>query len=86
MPSLFEVRPILEILAALAFLAILFILPVVMVRGLIQIYRDKDRSGTFTSAIAGSMSEIDRVVRPSVEHVVEAKQSVSSHEDDIGGE
>jgi inner membrane protein involved in colicin E2 resistance len=76
----------LQILAVTAFLSILVILPVVMVRGLIQMYRDKNRSGTFSSTIAGSMSEIDRVVRPSVQHVVEAKQSVEIHEDDIGGE
>jgi hypothetical protein len=74
------------ITAAVATLGILVVLPVVMVRGLVQMYRDKGRSGTFSSAIAGSVMGIDLVVRPSVQHVIEAKQSVESHEDDIGGE
>jgi hypothetical protein len=58
----------LQILGVATFLAVIVMLPVVMVRGLIEMYRDKSRSGTFTSAIAGSMTEIDRVVRPSVQH------------------
>jgi hypothetical protein len=76
----------LQILGVVAFLAVIVALPVVMLRGLIAMYRDKNRSGTFSSAIAGSMAEIDRVVRPSVQHVVETKQSVETHEDDIGGQ
>jgi hypothetical protein len=32
------------------------------------------------------MMGIDLVVRPSVEHVIEAKHSVESHEEDTGGE
>jgi hypothetical protein len=74
------------ITAAVASLAIMVVLPVFMVRGLVQMYRDKNRSSTLSSAIAGSLMGIDLVVRPSVEHVMEAKQSVESHEDDIGGE
>jgi hypothetical protein len=74
------------ITTAVATLAILVVLPVFMVRGLIQMYRDKGRSSTFSSALAGSMMEIDLVVRPSVEHVIEAKHSVESHEEDTGGE
>jgi hypothetical protein len=76
----------LPILGVVAFLAFMAVLPVVMVRGLIQMYRDKNRSGTFTSAIAGSITEIDRLVRPSVQHVIEAKQSIEAHEDAIGGQ
>ena len=74
------------ITATVASQVIIVVLPIFMVRGLIQMYRDKDRSGTFSSVIAGSMMGIDFVVRPSVKHVIEAKQSVESHEDDIGGE
>jgi hypothetical protein len=76
----------LQILGVVALLAVTVALPVVMVRGLIAMYRDKSRSGTFTSCVAGSMAEIDRVVRPSVQHVVEATQSVEPREDDIGGQ
>jgi hypothetical protein len=84
---MFEDQPMLQILGVAALLAILVTLPVAMVRGLVQFYRDKNRSGTFfSSAIAGSMSEIDRVTRPSVQHVVEVQQSVAIHKDDIGGE
>jgi hypothetical protein len=76
---------LLQILAIVAFIGATVALPIVMVRGLIQMYRDKGRSGTFSSAIAGSMTEIDRVVRPSVRHVIETKESIELHEDEIGG-
>jgi hypothetical protein len=70
----------------MAFLAVIVVLPVVMVGGLIRMYRDKNRSGAFSSALIESMTEIDRVVRPSVQYVVEAKQSAELHEDEIGGQ
>ncbi|MCI0630893.1 MAG: hypothetical protein L0Y44_09610 [Phycisphaerales bacterium] len=73
------------ILAVIACLAIV-VLPVVMVQGLIHMYRDKDRTGTFSSGVAGMMTGFDRVIRPSVQYVVEAKKSDESHEDAIGGE
>ncbi len=77
----------LPILTVVALLAIAVLLPVVMVRALIRMYRDRDRpGGTISSGIAGMMTELDRVVRPSVQHVVEAKESVVSQKDDIGGE
>ena len=78
-------QPIFQILTIVAFVAAAVALPVVMVRGVIQMYRDKGRSGTFSSAVAGSMTEIDRVVRPSVQHVIETKESIELHEDDISG-
>jgi hypothetical protein len=73
------------ILAVVACLAMV-ILPVFMVRGLICIYRDKDRTGTFSSGIAGMMTELDRAIRPSVQHIVEVKESDESYQDAIGGE
>ncbi len=77
----------LEILTVVALLAIAVLLAVAMVRALIRMYRDRGRpGGTISSGIAGMMTELDSVVRPSVQHVVEAKESVASHEDDIGGE
>jgi hypothetical protein len=76
----------LPILAVVALLAIAVVLPVVMVRGLIQMYRDRDRTGTISSGIAGMMTELNSLVRPSAQHIVEAKESVAFHKDDIGGE
>jgi hypothetical protein len=75
-----------EMLAVVAVLAVALVLPGVMVRDLIRMYRDKDRTGTISSGFAAMMTELDRVVRPSVQHFVEVKQSVASHENDIGGE
>ncbi len=85
----------LTILAVVALLAIAILLavllPVFMVRILIRMCRDGDRPGIISSGIAGMMTELDRVVRPSVQHIVEAKESmaakksVESHED-IDGE
>jgi hypothetical protein len=73
-------------LAVVVFVAITIVLPVAMVRGVIQMYRDKDRSGSISSGVAGMMSEIDRVVRPSVQHVVEVKEAAPHKEEDIGGD
>jgi hypothetical protein len=70
---------------AVASLAIIVVLPVVMVRGVIGMYRDKERTGTFSSAISGSMTALDSVVRPSAQYMIEAKESGEFHEDDIGG-
>lgn len=60
--------------------------PLFMIRGLIQMWRDKDRTGTLSSGIAGALTEVDRVVRPSVEHVLETKNAVKKQQDDIGGD
>ena len=68
-----------------AVLAVALVLPVVVVRGLIKMHGDRNRSGTFSSGIAGAMSEMDRVVRPSVQHVIEV-QSVKRREDRVSGE
>jgi hypothetical protein len=75
-----------QILAVVAVIAVAIILPVAMVRGLITMYRDKGGTGTISSGIPARMTEFDRVVQPSVQHVVEVKESKKSREDDIGGE
>jgi hypothetical protein len=75
-----------QILAIVAVIASFIILPIVMVRGLIQMRRDRGGSGSISSGVAGMMSEVDRLVRPSVEHVYEVKESAELHEDDVGGE
>ena len=43
-------------------------------------------TGTWTSGITGAMGEIDRIVRPSVENIVEAKETADKERDDLGGE
>ncbi|MCI0456963.1 MAG: hypothetical protein L0Z62_08290 [Gemmataceae bacterium] len=76
----------LELLVALGLIVVAIGFPVLMIRGVIQMWRDKDRTGSFSSAVAGALSEVDRVVRPSVEHILEAKNAVKQQEDDIGGD
>jgi hypothetical protein len=61
-------------------------LTLLMVRGVKGMWRDKRGSGTFTSGLSGAFSELDRVVRPSIEHVVEAQKSVQKPSDEIDGE
>jgi hypothetical protein len=75
-----------QILAIVFVLATFIILPIVMVRGLIQMRRAPGGSGSISSGVAGMMSEVDRLVRPSVEHVFEVKESAELQEDDVGGQ
>jgi hypothetical protein len=75
-----------QVLAIIVVLASFIILPIAMVRGLIQMRRDRSGSGTISSGVAGMMTEVDRLVRPSVEHVFEVKESAELQEDDVGGE
>ena len=73
-------------LAISLFVAVVILLPIAMVRGLVEIYRDKNRSGGISGAVGGMMTELDRVVRPSAQHVIEVKESARSKEDDIGSD
>jgi hypothetical protein len=74
-----------QVLAIIVVLASFIILPIAMVRGLIQMRRDRSGSGTISIGVAGMMTEVDRLVRPSVEHVFEVKESAELQEDDVGG-
>ena len=47
----------------------------VLIRATVNMYSNKNDTGTFTPGIAGAMGEIDRIVRPSVENIVEAKEA-----------
>jgi hypothetical protein len=76
----------LELLVALGLIVFAVGFPLLMLRGLRQMLRDKGRTGTFSSGVAGALSELDRVVRPSAEHALEAKNSVKRQEDEIGGD
>lgn len=76
-------------LAAVAFIVV----PIAMVWGMVDFVRGKKRGGderrgggSISSAVGGAMLELDRVVRPSVEHTIEAEHQTPKREDDSGGE
>jgi hypothetical protein len=68
------------------FVCLMVIVVYVIIRATVNMYGNKNYTGTFTSGIAGAMGEIDRIVRPSVENVVEAKESADKEQDDVGGQ
>ena len=77
----------LELLVVLGLIVVAIGFPVLMIRGVIQMWRDKHRTGTFSSGVAGALSELDRVVRPSIKHVLEAKNAVHKRlEGDTSGD
>lgn len=77
----------LQVVAGIFLAVVLLALPIMMVRGVMQMWRDKDRSGSFTKGVAGALAEVDRTVRPSAQHVLEAKDSASIRQQDgIGGD
>lgn len=69
----------LSIVAAIAFM---IGFPVMLVRGIRDMKHDRS-TGSF---IASSMIEMDRLIRPSSEYVVQAEDETQQHEDGIGGE
>jgi hypothetical protein len=76
-----------ELLAALGLLAFAIGLLLLMIRAMTQMWRHPGSGGTFSSGVSGAISELDRVVRPSVEHTLETKKSVEKQQDDdITGE
>lgn len=64
---------------------LLLAFPVLLVRSLVKFYRSDRRSGTFTSGLAGAMLELDRITRPSVQHVEQVEEQCVEDES-IGGE
>jgi hypothetical protein len=74
------------LLVALGLIGVAIGVSILMLCGLIQMWRDQGRTGSFSSDVAGALSELDRVIRPSVEHVREATNSVKKQADDIGGD
>jgi hypothetical protein len=74
------------LLVALGLIGVAIGVAILMIRGVIQMWRDQGRTGSFSSGVAGALSELDRVIRPSVEHVLEAKNSIKKQEDHSGGE
>ena len=66
--------------------AAIVILPVIMIRDLTRSNRDRRGGGSVSNGIAGMMTEIDRVTRPSVQYVIQVEEQADNEEDDIGGE
>jgi len=67
------------------------VVPIVLVWSIIDSRRRKpdDRrggAGGISSVVGGAMLEMDRFIRPSVEHRVETETPVLKREDDTGGE
>jgi hypothetical protein len=77
---------VLAVLVIAALFATFIFLPVWMVRDIIQGRRERRGGGSVSSGIVGMMTEIDRVVRPSVQHVIEVEDLADEEDDDIGGE
>jgi hypothetical protein len=78
-----------HVLAALviaALFATFIFLPIWMVRDIVQCRRERRSGSSMSSGIVGMMTEIDRVVRPSVQHVMDAEELADTEDDDIGGE
>jgi hypothetical protein len=49
-------------------------------------HKRERRGGGGGAGLGGAMLELDRLVRPSVEHTIEAQNQVLRREDDQGGE
>ena len=75
-----------EITIAVVLIATMVAMPIWMVRGLIRAYRDTQVGPSSSSGMSGVLNEFDRIVRPSIQHVIELKDEVSIERDDIGGE
>ena len=72
-------------------LAVLVVLPIVLVKAMIDYFRGRGSqrkgSGGISAGIAGAMQELDRILtRPSVEHKLETEQPALKREDDSGND
>jgi hypothetical protein len=74
-----------EFIIGAVFISLVAIVMYFMIRVAVGMQRG-DYKGTGASGIIGAMAEIDRIVRPSVENVVDAKESADKKRDDVGGE
>ncbi|MEM9352560.1 MAG: hypothetical protein AAGA92_06070 [Planctomycetota bacterium] len=63
-----------QVLALVVFVGLVIGGLVLAVWSIMTMGGDGNRSGTATSALAGAMIEVDKIVRPSHEHVVEAQE------------
>jgi hypothetical protein len=73
------------LLVVLAIVAFAVAVPV-FVRAWDSTFRDQRRSSGGSSGVLGAMSEIDRFVRPAVEHVTEVQDAARLKQDEVSGE
>jgi hypothetical protein len=79
------------IVAALTFIVMPIALVWAFIDGLRRKKSDRPRGGGgggggISNLVAGAMIELDRFVRPSVEHTIETEHQTLKREDDTGGE
>ena len=74
------------------YIVALFLMPALIAWAIVAMVRggkkdrDKRGGGDGGGAIAGMAMDIDRLIRPSIEHVEETKDEIQKKEDDMGGE
>lgn len=76
-----------ETISIIVAVAIMIAIPIGIVRGLSGGVQQKpQQSGSGGGFIGSAMLEMDRLVRPSNGHIVQAEEEMKRHEDGIGGE
>lgn len=81
-----------KMMLALAAAVLMFVVAPIWLVCLLAFGKHRQRSdrpgggGGISNFVGGSMLELDRFVRPSVEHTIEAEHPVLKREDDKGGE
>jgi hypothetical protein len=76
-------------IALTIFFAVAVVLPILIIRALIRHFRDRDqrRSGGISGAVGGMMMDLDRLIRPTTQHVREVNEMAKAKRDDrTGGE
>lgn len=75
-----------EDLSLIVFLTAVFLFARMLIRSMGSLSDLQNGSGGISSGMVGAMAEVDKVVRPSMEHVIKAKEEEATREDAIGGE
>lgn len=75
-----------ETLSVIVAIAFIVAVPIAIVRGLIGGVQGLQQDRSSGSFVASSMLEMDRFIRPSTGHIVEAQEDMKRHEDGISGE
>jgi hypothetical protein len=75
----------------IAAFAVFIIVPIALIMAAIEHFRHKaskrkSGGGGISGFIAGSMVEMDKYLRPSVEHRIETEHPILKREDDVDGD